>query len=131
MREQRRKIAGELLERFLREMRGWFVGGLLTVMALTAYSKGQTGANDLGGQVDSSVPSAGDALMPLPLSIDSDLPLQVVTSPFRLGRFSLLSFSGFQGYDSNPALATSAQGTEFTSFSGLVVYSLRGSRWNL
>jgi hypothetical protein len=107
------------------------VGGLLTVMALAVYSKGQEGEIDLRGQVDSSVPSADDALMPLPLSLDSNLPLRVVTSPFRIGRFSLLSFSGFQGYDSNPGLTSSAQGTEFTSFSGLVVYSLRGSRWNL
>jgi hypothetical protein len=131
MRAQTRKIAGELLKRFLREMRGWFVSGLLTVVALTAYSKGQTGANNRGGQVDSPVPAADDALMPLPLSLDSDLPLRVVTSPFRIGRFSLLSFSGFQGYDSNPGLTSSAQGTEFSSFSGLVVYSLRSSKWSL
>lgn len=107
------------------------MGGLLIVMALTAYSKGQTGENDPAGQLDSSVLSADDALMPLPLSLDSNLPLRVVTSPFRLGRFSLLSFSAFQGYDSNPSLASSAQGAEFSSFSGLVVYSLRNSKWSL
>jgi hypothetical protein len=107
------------------------VGGLLTVMALTAYSKSQTGENDPARQLDSSVSSGDDALMPLPLNLDSNLPLRVVTSPFRLGRFSLLSFSGFQGYDSNPELTSSAQGTEFSSFSGLVVYSLHGSGWNL
>jgi hypothetical protein len=130
--EQRRNIAGDLLKRFLREMRGWwFVGGLLTVMALTAYSQSQTGANDPGGQSDSSVQSAPDPLMPLPPSLDTDLPLRIVTSPFRFGRFSLVSFSAFQGYDSNPGQATSAQGTEFSSFSGLVVYSLRGAKWNL
>src|SRR5580704_17616268 len=119
MREQRRKIADELIKRFLRGMRGWFVGGLLTVMALAVYSEGQEGVIDLGGHVVSPVPAADDSLLPLPLSLDSNLPLRVVTSPFRIGRFSLLSFSGFQGYDSNPGLTSSAQGTEFSSFSGL------------
>jgi hypothetical protein len=131
MQQQRRNIADELLRGFLRGMRGWLMGGLLTVMALTAYSQAQMDETAPGGQADPSVSSADDALMPLPLNLDSNLPLRVVTSPFRLGRFSLLSFSGFQGYDSNPGLATTASGTEFSSFSGLVVYSLRNSTWNL
>ena len=107
------------------------MGGLAAVLALTAYSQSQTGASDPGGQSDSSVPSADDPLMPLPPSLDTDMPLRVVMSPLHFGRLSLLSFSAFQGYDSNPGLGTSAQGTEFSSFSGLVVYSFRGSRWNL
>jgi hypothetical protein len=127
--ERGRKVVGGLLNRILREKKGWLlVSGLLTAMALTAYSQSQT---DPGGQVDSSVQSADNPLMPLPPSLDTDLPLRVVTSPFRAGRFSLVSFSAYQGYDSNPSQTATAQGAEFSSFSGLVVYSLRGSKWNL
>ena len=110
------------------------MGGLLTVMALAAFSESQTDATYSASapQVDSSLQSgADDPLMPLPPNVDTDLPLRVVTSPFRLGRFSLVSVSVFQGYDSNPTLGSSAQGTEFSSVSGLVVYSMRGSQWNL
>lgn len=69
--------------------------------------------------------------MPLPVNLETDLPLQVVASPFRVGRWSLVSLSAYQGYDSNPDQQSVANGTEFSAFSGLVVYSLRGPDWNV
>jgi hypothetical protein len=74
--------------------------------------------------------------MPLPANLDTDLPLQVVASPFHLGRLSLISFSAYEGYDSNPdllqpSLQATPTGTEFSAFSGLVVYSFRSQEWTL
>jgi hypothetical protein len=109
-----------------------FAVGFVAFMVMTCYGRTQSSANDGSVPVVSDQQASTDEqLMPLPENLETDLPLQVVASPFRVGRWSLLSFSAYQGYDTNPDQQQVANGTEFSAFSGLVVYSLRGSQWNV
>lgn len=127
------KLEGAEVVLFGRVFSGWlFAVGLITFMTLTGYCGAQAGANDPSVPPASTQQTANDdQLMPAPPNLETDLPLQIVASPFRVGRWSLLSFSAYEGYDTNPYQQPTAVGAEFTSFSGLVVYSLRGAHWNI
>jgi hypothetical protein len=111
--------------------------GFVTLMILIRRSSGQSGAIDASTVPASAMqPGTDDQLMPLPDSLETDLPLQVVASPFHLGRLSLVSLSAYQGYDSNPdllqpSLQATPVGTEFSALSALVVYSFRNAEWNV
>src|SRR5271167_2136126 len=123
---------GEILTPFIRAIGGWLFAGLVTTMMLTGYCSAQNSSGDVAGQPEPSQESVSDeSALPLPPSLDSDLPLQVVMSPLHWGRLSLLSLTTYQGYDSNPDLQKMPVATEFFSVSGLVVYSIRQPGWEL
>jgi hypothetical protein len=135
MRYHNGNFVGIAVGTLFRTLKGWF--GLAILMTLTGYSNAQTGPIDASVPVSSSEQSNSEqstsdgGLMPLPPNLETDLPLQVVVSPFHIGRWSLLSLSAYQGYDTNPYQQQVANGTEFSAFSGLVVYSIRGAEWNI
>jgi hypothetical protein len=117
-----------------RGIRGWLLTVTLGILViLTGRCGAQNSGNSLSDATDSSVQQSGaeDRPMPSPPTLETDQVLNVVTSPLRWGRFSLISLSAFQGYDSNPTLQQSAAGSEFSAFNGQVVYSLSHPDWEL
>jgi hypothetical protein len=55
----------------------------------------------------------------------------VLLTPFHWGRLSLLSFSGYEGYDSNPRLQASGSAASFTELNALLLFSRRFAGWQL
>ena len=123
---------GEVFTPFVRAIGEWLSAVcLVTTMILTGYCSAQNSSGD-SGQTEPSQESVSDeSVLPLPPSLDSDQPLQVVMSPLHWGRLSLLSLTTYQGYDSNPDLQKMPVASEFFSVSGLVVYSIRQPGWEL
>lgn len=66
-----------------------------------------------------------------PASIETGLPLRALSSPFRWGRLSLLSFTAYDGYDTSPRFQPSLGGSDLASFSFLAVYSKPFDGWQL
>lgn len=128
------QIAGEVVARFF-QRRGLRVLAveLTMLLSLEGLMHAQTGFVDASKPVDSSVQqtSSDEEPMPLPTNLETGTPLDVVLSPFRVGRLSLLSFSAFQGYDVNPMAKQVAPSTEFTALNALLVYSIRKAEWNV
>src|SRR5271166_6872399 len=105
---------GEVFTPFVRAIGEWLSAVcLVTTMILTGYCSAQNSSGD-SGQTEPSQESVSDeSVLPLPPSLDSDQPLQVVMSPLHWGRLSLLSLTTYQGYDSNPDLQKMPVATEF------------------
>jgi hypothetical protein len=111
-------------------MKGLLVTGSFVLMTLPAYA--QAGNNGPAGAAGSSVQSSADQqTLPVPSSLETDEPLQVITSPFRVGRLSLISLTAYQGYDTNPGERLTANGSEFSAFNAFVVYSIRHANWEV
>jgi len=113
-----------------------YVGLSLALVAMLLILDGLSfGQDDSGTSVSSSgsssQSSSDENLMPMPNSIDTDLPLRVVSSPLRWGSFSLLSLSAYQGYDTNPRTTQSSGSSEFSALNAFLVYSIRRSLWEL
>ena len=64
-------------------------------------------------------------------ALDTGLPLKVLVTPFHWGRFSLLSVTSYQGYNTNPNFRESAAGASVTSVSALAMYSSAFAGWRL
>jgi hypothetical protein len=70
-------------------------------------------------------------LVQLVKNLETGAPLKVLLTPFHWGRVSLLSFSGYQGYDSNPRLQGMSNAASFAEFGALVLSSSRFAGWQL
>lgn len=105
------------------------ITGLLT-MTLITLSRAQSDSVEGTTHSDCCVPSPGTEA-PLPGVLEAGVHLGALMSPLHWDNLSLLSFTAYQGYDSNPQLEHLPIGSEVSSFSALVVYSLRHSSWNL
>lgn len=105
---------------------------MVTIFAISAGAQNSSTdtSEDLATQ-QSSGQSVDQGQLSPPMNIDTSLPLQVVMSPLHWGRFSLLSVTAYQGFDSNPELQKTPQSTEFSAFNLLLVYSVRRSAWEL
>src|SRR5579862_7954199 len=100
MRYHNGNFVGIAVDTLFGMLKGWF--GLLILMTLAGCCNAQTESIDASVPAPSSEQSTSDGeLMPLPANLETDLPLQVVASPFHVGRWSLLSLSAYQGYDTN------------------------------
>lgn len=63
--------------------------------------------------------------------LETGLPLKVLLTPFHWGRLSLLSFSAYEGYNSNPEFQRTPLGAYVTSLSALAMYSAKFSGWQM
>jgi len=63
--------------------------------------------------------------------LETGLPLNLVLTPFHWGRLSLLSFTAYEGYSSNPAFQRVPVGPFLTAISALAVYSTQFSGWRM
>ncbi len=117
-----------------RETRMWLrIAASITILMLAGYCSGQDSGNN-GPQSNNGAAGqygSDGNLMPLPNSLETDLPLRVVTSPLHWGSCSLLSLSAYQGYDTNPSRTQASSASEFSSVSAFVVYSIRRPLWEL
>lgn len=64
-------------------------------------------------------------------ALDTGLPLDVLLTPFHWGRFSMLSVTAFEGYNSNIQFRQTPVGTTVTSFSSLALYSAQFAGWRV
>jgi hypothetical protein len=64
-------------------------------------------------------------------SLETGLPLNVLLTPFHWGRLSLLSFTTYEGYSSNPSFQRIPVGPTLTAISALAVYSTRFAGWQM
>lgn len=106
----------------------------IVIFAGHAFTQDQSSGSTSSGGTDQSM--TDNSLIPLPNSLDTDLPLRVVSSPFHWGRISLLSLTAYQGYETNPRATQSASEsfsppTEFSAFNAFLVYSIRHPSWEL
>jgi hypothetical protein len=66
-----------------------------------------------------------------PVNLDTGLPLNVLLTPFHVGRLSLLSFTVYEGYNSSLESGRIPLGSWVTAISGLTAYSTQFSGWRL
>jgi hypothetical protein len=64
-------------------------------------------------------------------NLETGEPLDLLMTPFRVGRLSLLSATAYEGYNSNPEFQKIPVGTWLTAISGLVMYSAQPWGWKL
>ncbi|MGE5207049.1 MAG: hypothetical protein ACM3PW_15660 [Chlamydiota bacterium] len=98
-------------------------------------AQGQDGAQDqdASSAADSSSAEAdqASAQQPVAKNLETGLPLRSVMSPLHWGHLSLLSFSGFEAYNTNSQPQLSPLGSQFTSLQALVVYSIQKAKSSL
>ena len=63
--------------------------------------------------------------------LETDLPLSVLLTPLHWGGLSLLSFSAYEGANSNPHFEKVPLGRYVTSLSGLALYSAQFAGWRM
>lgn len=134
-----------------------FVAGLLIPLVLSAYCQGKSdpppaweGMEEVSQQSLNSVQDtppqdsdaqpdedfaphteAGtDADQP-PTDLGTGLPLHTLSTPFRWGNLSLLSFTTYEGYNSNPGYLRIPVSSYLTSMSGSVLYSSNFAGWQM
>jgi hypothetical protein len=109
----------------------------MVILAGRGFAQDQSSGSISPSGPDQSVISSDDTMMPLPNSLDTDLPLGVVLSPLHWGRISLLSLAAYQGYETNPTATrpavpeSSSPSSEFSAFNALLVYSIERASWEL
>src|SRR5882672_4662857 len=128
--------------------------GMLTTVALMKSSSAQSDVpapisepadypafakSDLQSLTDSA-PLIADAPGPDEDSDDEQPPvvdlvtglrLRTLLTPFHWGRFSLLSSTVYEGYNSNPEFQKTPLGAAVTSMSALVIYSSQFAGWRM
>lgn len=72
-----------------------------------------------------------DFELPPDTDLGTGLPRKVLLTPFRWGHLSLLSFSAYEGYNSNPEFQRIPLGAYVTSLSALAMYSAKFSGWQM
>ncbi len=80
---------------------------------------------------DSAPNNESNEEQPAVTDLETGLPLRVFLTPFHWGRFSLLSVTAYQGYDSNPEFQGAPLGAWVTAISALALYSSQFSGWRL
>jgi len=63
--------------------------------------------------------------------LETGLPLRTLLTPLHLHNLSLLSFTAYEGYNSNPEYLRIPLGNYLTSMSGLVLYSFNFAGWQM
>lgn len=63
--------------------------------------------------------------------LETGLPLRTLLTPLHLSNLSLLSFTAYEGYNSNPEYLRIPLGNYLTSMSGLVLYSFNFAGWQM
>ena len=116
-----------VLTSFLQAMREcWPWLGLIATMTLTIHAGAQETEPGGSPSRDASPAQSGSSTqLPEAANVDTTLPLQVVLTPLHWGRLSLLSFTAYEGYDTNPQLQQLPVGSSVTALSALAVYSIR------
>lgn len=86
-----------------------------------------------GNGSEDFAPNTGDIdkEQPPDTALDSGLPLTVFLTPFHWGRFSLLSVTASEGYNSNPQFQKTPLGASVTSISTLALYSAQFAGWRM
>jgi hypothetical protein len=119
-----------------------FVGCLLVTLASSINCQAQDGPGPVSQTVDSAPPKQQDTqpedFPPDPEDQGTDaqdlatgLPLRTLLTPFHWASLSLLSFTAYEGYNSNPESLRIPLGNYLTSLSGLVLYSSHFAGWEL
>jgi len=72
-----------------------------------------------------------DVEQPPDTDLETGLPLTVLLTPFHWGRFSLLSLTASQGYNSNPEFQRNQLGAWVTTVSALALYSAQFAGWRM
>lgn len=63
--------------------------------------------------------------------LQTGLPLRALLTPLHLSNLSLLSFTAYEGYNSNPEYLRIPLSSYLTSMSGLVLYSFHFAEWQM
>lgn len=77
------------------------------------------------------VPGEIDPEQPPETNLETSLPLNVLLTPFRWGRFSLLSVTAYEGYSTNSRIEQIPVGAFVTSISTLALYSAEFAGWRM
>jgi hypothetical protein len=80
---------------------------------------------------DTSPSSPDDEEQPPVTDLETGLPLRYFLAPFHWARFSLLSVTSYEGYNSNPQIRSGPVGAWITSVSTLALFSSQFSGWQL
>jgi hypothetical protein len=104
---------------------------LITFAVLTGFCCAQDRSEATESSSGPVQSGSDENQMPLPNSLDTDLPLQIVMSPLHWGSFSLLSLTAYEGYDTNPTRTQVPSASEFSAFNAFLVYSIRHEAWEL
>ncbi len=88
---------------------------------------------DAAAATDSASAEANQASaeQPVAKNLETGLPLRSVMSPLHWGHLSILSFEGYEAYNNNRQPQLSPLGSQYTSFQGLVVYSIQKAKSSL
>lgn len=76
----------------------------------------------LDGETDTEEPAT---------DLGTGLPLSTLLTPLHWGNLSLLSFTAYEGYNSNPQYARIPVSSYITSMNGLVIFSPRFGGWQM
>ena len=99
-------------------------------------SDGAEGASDAKVSNDEKASNKEDPdedfmFQPPVMNLETGNPLTVLMTPFHWGAFSLLSVSGFQGYDTNPRLQEAPTAEAYSEFYTSLLFSRRLGSWRL
>jgi hypothetical protein len=87
-----------------------------------------TASPDTQSAADSSTSGEDSNPRPLATNLETGLPLRTVMSPLHWGRLSLLSFTAFEGYNTNFQLQPTGSSTQLTAFQFLAIYSVQRAK---
>jgi hypothetical protein len=76
-------------------------------------------------------PNSQDQEQPPVTDLETGLPLHYFLTPFHWARFSLLSVTSYEGYNSNPQVRSGPVGAWITSVSTLALFSSQFAGWQL
>ncbi len=126
------------------------LAGVLTTVALAGPCSAQTdSATDVSDSVnysDSAQPEAQDVQasgtdseqepdevfdFEPTTDLETGLPLNILLTPLHWGPISLLSFTAYEGYSSNPSFQRVPVGPYLTAINGLALYSTQFSGWRM
>ena len=97
-----------------------------------ATSQDATQNQDGSANPDSSSADASqNSTQTVAKNLETGLPLRTVMSPLHWGHLSLLSFQGFEVYDSNYQPQQAIAGRQLTALQGLLVYSIQKAKSSL
>jgi hypothetical protein len=91
-----------------------------------ASSQDAAATPDSGSSADQS-----GTEQPVAKNLETGLPLRSVMSPLHWGHLSLLSFEGFEAYNTDYRAQAGSLGSQLTALQGLVVYSIQRSKSTL
>lgn len=91
----------------------------------SAESQDAAQNQDEAANPDSSAGSTDNSTVPVAKNLETGAPLRTVLTPLHWGHLSLLSFQGFEVYDSNYQPQQAIVSRQMTALQGLVVYSIQ------